>query len=84
VERLDVERFESELVAGWVTTVEQTLLDVAARPTLGGLTEESAGEVVRALAVRADWERTSELARSQHRPGAFDAARELSGRGRRA
>ena len=31
VTRLDVERVRTELVSGWVTTVEQTLLDIAGR-----------------------------------------------------
>jgi predicted transcriptional regulator of viral defense system len=84
MDRLDVERFETELAVGWVTTVEQTLLDVAARPTLGGLTEQSAREVIRALAARADWERVAVLARGQRKLRAYDAARELSGRGQRA
>ncbi|MFI0487063.1 type IV toxin-antitoxin system AbiEi family antitoxin [Actinomadura sp. 9N215] len=84
VDRLDVERFETELAVGWVTTVEQTLLDVAARPTLGGLTEQSAAEAIRALAVRADWERVAELARGQRKRRAYDTARELSGRGQHA
>ncbi|WP_199485430.1 type IV toxin-antitoxin system AbiEi family antitoxin [Actinomadura craniellae] len=78
VGRLDVERYEHDLVTGWVTTVEQTLLDVADRPALGGLTEDSAREVVRALALRADWGRVAELAREQRRPRAHRTALELS------
>lgn len=79
VEQLDVERFEHDLVVGWVTTVEQTLLDVADRPTLGGLTEDSAREIVRALALRADWDRVAELASRQRKPRAHRTALELSG-----
>jgi hypothetical protein len=81
VERLDVERYDNDLVVGWVTTVEQTLLDVADRPTLGGLTEDSAREAVRALALRADWDRVAELARRQRRPRAHRTALQLSEQG---
>ncbi|WP_390624230.1 type IV toxin-antitoxin system AbiEi family antitoxin [Fodinicola feengrottensis] len=35
VARLDVQRHQTELGQGWVTTVEQTLLDLIARPELG-------------------------------------------------
>jgi len=64
--------------------MEQTLLDVADRPALGGLTEDSAREIVRALALRADWDRVAELAREQrkHAPTApHRTALEFSGQG---
>lgn len=67
-----------------MTTVEQTLLNVAARPTPGGLTEQSAHEAIRALAARADWERALVLARGQRKLRAYDTARELSSRGQHA
>jgi len=35
VARLDIEHVDTQLTSGWVTTIEQTLLDVAARPDLG-------------------------------------------------
>ncbi|MPY86082.1 MAG: hypothetical protein GEV00_23225, partial [Actinophytocola sp.] len=50
VSRLDVERTTTELGDGWVTTVEQTLLDLAARPELGGLARADIEEAIRALA----------------------------------
>lgn len=84
VDRLDVERFETELVAGWVTTVEQTLLDLADRPTLGGLTEQSAHEAVRSLALRADWDQVAELAQSQRKRLAYDRALRLTDRDQHA
>lgn len=80
VGRLDVERYDTDLAAGWVTAVEQTLLDVADRPTLGGLTESSATEAIKALALRADWERVAELAREQRKQRAYRSARDIAGR----
>lgn len=66
VARLDVERTATEFGDGWVTTVEQTVLDLAARPHLGGLGDE----VVSAIAVllpRADGQLLEELATAQRR-----------------
>jgi predicted transcriptional regulator of viral defense system len=80
-ERLDTERVETELVSGWVTTIEQTLLDLADRPTLGGMTAQSSEEAVRALAIRADWDRVAELARHQRKARALRTALAVAGRG---
>jgi hypothetical protein len=79
-DQLDTERIDTELVSGWVTTIEQTLLDLADRPTLGGMTPHSSDEAVRALAVRADWDRVAELAHRQRKPRALRTARALTGR----
>ncbi|GAA0971036.1 hypothetical protein [Actinocorallia libanotica] len=67
MERLEVERFDNDLVTSWVTEMEQTLLDAADRSAFGGLTEDSAREIVRTLALRAGWDRASELSREQHK-----------------
>lgn len=66
VGRLDCERRQNELGRGLVTTVEQTLLDLAARPSLGGLPDE-AEAAVQALIPRADQEVLRELAVVQRR-----------------
>ncbi len=70
VARLDVERVETELVTGWVTTVEQTLLDIAAHPDrwqhLGDL-----AETMVALGRRADLALVAKLAEQQHQPAAL-------------
>jgi predicted transcriptional regulator of viral defense system len=79
VERLDVERIDTQLASGWVTTVEQTLLDLAARPTLGGLPEADVAEAIRILADAADWANVEQLAREQHRPAALRTAHRLTG-----
>ncbi|SEP94354.1 type IV toxin-antitoxin system AbiEi family antitoxin [Lentzea albida] len=79
VRRLDLERAETELTTGWMTTPEQTALDVAARPELGGLGRAAAEPVLRALARKIDWAVTEELARDQHRPGALARLKEAAG-----
>ena len=79
VARLDVERVDTQVTSGWVTTVEQTLLDLAARPTLGGLAESDLVAAVRALSPRADWTLVRQLAGAQHRPAALAAATRIAG-----
>lgn len=71
VGRLDCEQRQNELGRGLVTTVEQTLLDLAARPSLGGLTDE-AEAAVQALIPRADREILRELATAQRRRATLD------------
>lgn len=66
VSKLDVQRHTTELGGGWVTTVEQTVLDLAARPDLGGLPAE-AQTAVGALLARADRGRLADLAATQRR-----------------
>ncbi|WP_216902862.1 hypothetical protein [Nocardia alni] len=63
---LDLQRYSSELGSGWVTTVEQTVVDLAARPDLGGLPEEAAA-AARVLLARSDRELLTELATRQRR-----------------
>ncbi|MFE6609496.1 type IV toxin-antitoxin system AbiEi family antitoxin [Amycolatopsis sp. NPDC057786] len=80
VSKLDVERTETELGIGWVTTLEQTALDLATRPTLGGIGETNAHEAIQALMLRADWPLLEELATTQHRPRALATITALTGR----
>lgn len=63
---LDLERRHSELGDGWVTTIEQTALDLIARPQLGGA-PDAAREAVDALLSRSDLDLLRQLAREQHR-----------------
>jgi hypothetical protein len=79
VRRLDLERVDTELTTGWMTTAAQTALDIAARPGLGGLTEAETQPVLRALARRVDWTLAEELARSQRKPGALARVKEAAG-----
>lgn len=80
IERIDVERIDTDLTSGWVTTVEQTLLDIAARPKLGGLPPADVTDVVRALSRRADWDLLARLAHEQRRSGALQRASTMTGR----
>ncbi|MGC7100374.1 type IV toxin-antitoxin system AbiEi family antitoxin [Amycolatopsis lurida] len=66
VSTLDVERRSDELGTYWVTTVEQTVLDLAARPGLGDLPDEATA-AARALLPRADQDILKELATAQRR-----------------
>ena len=79
VARLDVERVDTQVTSGWMTTVEQTLLDLAARPELGGLPESDIVATVRALSPRADWNLVRQLAKAQHKPAALAAATRMAG-----
>jgi hypothetical protein len=81
VTRLDLERADTQVTSGWVTTVEQTLLDLAARPTLGGLAESDLAAAVRALSSQVDWSLVRQLARAQHKPAALSAATRMAGVG---
>jgi len=70
---LDVERRATELGHCWLTTIEQTLLDLAARPDLGELPHE-ADAAVRALLPRVDRRLLTELATAQRRRATLNAA----------
>ena len=71
VRKLDCERRPNELGHGLVTTVEQTLLDLAARPDLGRLPDE-ARAAAKALLPRADQETLRQLATAQRRRAVLD------------
>lgn len=76
VANLDVQRIETELSSGWVTTPEQTLLDLGDRPKILELPASDVAQAIRNLAERVDWQRVGELALEQRkRPAAVRAAR---------
>lgn len=66
VAALDVQRHTSELGQGWVATIEQTVLDLAARPDLGGLPDQ-ARSAAHDLLARCDGQLLDELAVGQRR-----------------
>lgn len=51
---LDVQLVETELVRGFATTAEQTALDIADKPVLGGVSPATALETLTALAEHLD------------------------------
>jgi predicted transcriptional regulator of viral defense system len=71
VERLDVQRATTDITTGWVTTPEQTVLDLADRPQLGGITPDTAAEAIKTLAERCDQQLVARLARAQRKPAAW-------------
>lgn len=78
IARLDVQRHQTELGQGWVTTVEQTLLDLIARPDLGGV-PDAATEAITALIPRADLGLLRELATKQRRRRALEVSLDTHG-----
>lgn len=77
VAALDVQRHTSELGQGWVTTIEQTVLDLAARPDLGGLPDQ-ARTAAHALLARCDRQLLDELAVGQRRQASLARLRAAS------
>ena len=64
-------RLSTELGSGLVTTVEQTVLDLGARPNLGDMPEE-AKAAIQALLPRANHAVLEDLARAQRRRATLD------------
>lgn len=69
--RLRIKRHTTELGQGWITTVEQTMLDLAAYPQLGGRPDD-ARAAVGGLIDKADPHVLASLATAQRRQGALD------------
>jgi hypothetical protein len=76
--RLDAERVTTDLGTALVTTVEQTLLDLAHRPDFGNFGGE-AGEAVRAWWPRADQATLQTIAENQRLRTALVGARGWAG-----
>jgi hypothetical protein len=74
VDRLDLVRTRTDVTEGWVTSREQTILDLADRPILEGATVDSTSEAITALAGNVDWELVRELARGQRKHAALARA----------
>ena len=76
--RLDAERMSTELGPTLVTTPEQTVLDLARRPDLGGL-EDRVRDAARILIARADVDLLDELAKAQRARASLRRARAWAG-----
>lgn len=72
VGRLDRQRTETELGQGWITTPEQTLVDIADRPALGGLTSDDAAEAAETLTEMVEVHLALQLATAQRKRRAHD------------
>src|SRR5680860_915463 len=77
VGRLEVQRVRTTIVDGFVTTVEQTVLDLAHRPDLDQLTLEAVDDALLALAPKCDPGRLETLALAQRRRAALGRYRHL-------
>ncbi len=71
---VETEKARTELAVGWSTTAEQTLLDLADRPGLAGLSAITVSEAIWALGQRIDWFRVHHLSETQNRPSAYARA----------
>jgi hypothetical protein len=77
---LDLQRTATELGPGWVSTREQTVLDLAAHRSLGGLAERTVADALAALTAGLDWALLAELGRRQRRATTVAALRRELGR----
>ncbi|MDZ4828307.1 MAG: type IV toxin-antitoxin system AbiEi family antitoxin [Actinomycetota bacterium] len=67
VTRLDLERWAGDLGAGWVTTLEQTVLDLATRPNRWELPDSDLHDAVRAARPRLQDDLLEQLAHEQRK-----------------
>ena len=75
VDTLETQRITTDLADGYVTTPEQTVLDLAAAAEVDRVGSDVVSEALESLAAQVDWARVEELARRQHRPGDYARAR---------
>jgi len=71
VARLDLERVDTDLTAGYQTTVEQTILDLSRWGHTWDISRQMIAEAIVALAGRADWLLTRDLALKQGERAAY-------------
>ena len=70
---MDVVRMNNELVAGFVTSVEMTMLDLAGKAPKWPIATTDKDEAVRLLAARADWDLAREIAEEHRKRAALKA-----------
>ena len=75
---LDVQRTETELGPGWMTTAEQTLLDLATPRGRPVADRAMVDEALRTLATVVDWDVVDELAGQQRKRSGAARARALA------
>jgi hypothetical protein len=69
---LDTERVTTEFGDGWMTTLEQTTLDLISRPDRWRLEDSDFEQAVRAGILRCDVDLVADLASRQRRRAAYD------------
>ncbi|QBI20755.1 hypothetical protein ER308_15085 [Egibacter rhizosphaerae] len=74
LERLDLVRARTAIADGYVTGIEQTIVDLARRPAHGG-GEDTAREAIARLWPRAETDRLDQLAREQRARAALNRVR---------
>ena len=71
VARLDLEHVDTDLAAGYQTTVEQTILDLARWADVWDISRDMIAEAIEVLAGRADWLLIRDLALEQAERAAY-------------
>jgi len=79
VETLDLVRTTTELTQGWMTSVEETLLDLAGNWPRWPVSNAARLEMVRLLAARSSTELLNEIGRRSRRGAALARVQELTG-----
>ena len=77
VTTIDVVRANTELTAGWMTSVEQTLLDLSDNWPRWPVSETARNEMLRLLSARASWEELEALAKDARGGAAFDRLKQM-------
>jgi len=78
VASLDVQRTETELGPGWMTTAEQTLIDLATPRGRQVIDQAVVDEALRSLAPMVDWDLVDQLAAQQRKRAGAARARALA------
>lgn len=79
VSRLDLQRTRTDLTPGYVTTMEQTLLDLVRWGDAWDVSAEQRAGAVRSLAGMVDWSRARGLAEAQRLGPTYSRARVMAG-----
>jgi len=79
IDQMDVVRLNNDLVNGFVTSVEMTMLDLASKVPKWPIALTDRHEAIRLLAARADWDLINEIADQYRKRTALKAVLLLSG-----
>lgn len=79
IAQMDVVRMNNDLVSGFVTSVEMTMLDLASKAPKWPIAPTDRDEAIRLLAARVDWDLTKEIAQEYRKCTALEAVHRLIG-----